>query len=58
MNKAVDIPEYDIFTKSKDDDKPGMSYDDTRQITANTNVPHSLVMVEQLPRGCCPVSYP
>ena len=28
MNKAVDIPEYDIFTKSKDDDKPGMSYED------------------------------
>ena len=25
MNKAVDIPEYDIFTKTKDDDKPGMS---------------------------------
>jgi hypothetical protein len=28
MNKAVDIPEYDIFTKTKDDDKPGMSYED------------------------------
>jgi hypothetical protein len=28
MNKAVDIPEYDIFTKTKDNDKTRMSYED------------------------------
>jgi hypothetical protein len=32
--------------------------DNDLETTANTNVPHSLVMVEQLPHGCCPVSYP